>query len=74
MHGRMSQGNNTVNTAEIGHYDESTTEMLRNRKKLPWKLGGGQSQGCPVTKKSIYYKKDSYLHVIVQINSRAVKL
>lgn len=47
--------------------------MLRNRKKLPWKLGGGQSQGCPVNKKSIYYKKDSYLHVIVQINSRAAK-
>ena len=24
--------------------------MLRYKKELPWKLGDGQSQGCPVEK------------------------
>lgn len=28
--------------------------MLRNRKELPWKLGDGQSQGCPVKKKIVW--------------------
>ena len=26
--------------------------MLRNGKELPWKLGDGQSQGCPGEKKN----------------------
>lgn len=35
--------------------------MLRNRKELPWKLGDGQSQGCPV-KKNNFVRKVAVIH------------
>lgn len=36
--------------------------MLRNRKELPWKLGDGQSQGCPVKKKNNFVRKVVVIH------------
>ena len=37
--------------------------MLRNGKELPWKLGDGQSQGCPVEKEILYKRLQLFIMV-----------